>query len=51
MEVKDNRRISAAQIEKPASSKAGPVNSYIDASVRVPYKRKERNVVLPTYNQ
>ena len=46
MEVKDNSKRSAAQIKRFSVSKAVPVNSDIDASVKVPRKK---NKVLVYY--
>ena len=47
MEDKYNRKITEAQIKRLAASKAAPVSSDSDASIRVPRKKKARTGVLP----
>ena len=44
--VKDNSKISAAQVKRLAASKAAPANYDFDMSARVTRKKKARNVVL-----
>ena len=51
MEVKDNSKRDAAQIKRLETSKAAPVNSDSDDSIRVPCKKKVRNGVLPSHKQ
>ena len=46
MEVKDNRKIIAAQIKKLVACKAAPFNYYRDMSIRVLRKKKARNIFL-----
>ena len=47
IEVKENRRSSAAQIKRLATSKAELVNSGSDESVTVMHKKRVRTGVLP----
>ena len=48
MEVKDNRKRAAAQINMLATSKSAPVNSDSNSSVTFPCNDKARTGVLPT---
>ena len=51
MDVKENSKRSAYQIEKLADSKEAPESSDSDVSRRVPSKNNERTGVLPTRKQ
>ena len=48
MEVKENRKRDAAHIKILATSKATPVNSDSEGSIRVMRKNKLRNGILPS---
>ena len=50
IEVKDNRKRSATQIKRLASSKLA-YNSESDESIRVPHKKRLRTGVLPNRKQ
>ena len=51
VEVTDNRKRSAAQIKRLETSKATPVNSDSNDSIKVPCKKKFSTGVLPSLRQ
>ena len=51
MEVKDNKKMAAAQIKRPVTSKSAPVNSDSNESVRVPRKKRARTSAISRRKQ
>ena len=51
MEVKDNSKIYASNINRPETSKAALINSDSNNSMMFPRNKKARTGVLPSYKQ